>query len=340
MTGASGLIGSHVREALLEAGYEPRGFSRRPRPPGWYEADYVAGDVRDERALSQAMRGCRAVIHTAALYSYARAQAPMMVSTNVEGTARVLGVAARCGVERVVVTSSSATCGPVRGRPADESDGPPAWELAVPYKRSKLAAERVALAQAASGQDVVIVNPTTTIGSGDLRPTPSGAIVRDVVTRRVRGYIATGGLNVVSARDVARGHVLALERGRSGERYLLGGENLPMGRLFGLIAQLAGVPPPRIPVPYGVALAAARIIDAAARLGLVGDPSLLVLDEVRLARLPLYFSIGKATRELGYAPQPAAEALAAAVSWFAQRQPVVAATRRWTYSSARAGGGA
>lgn len=339
VTGASGLIGSHVLRALADAGYEPRAFSRRPPPPDAPVAESIAGDIRDAPAVAEAVRGCRAVIHTAGLYSYARSDAAAMVSTNVEGTAHVLSATARAGVERVVVTSSSTTCGPVAGRPADETDGPPAWELAVPYKRTKLAAERLALARAAAGQDVVVVNPTTTLGSDDVRPTPSGKIVRDVMARRIRGYIATGGLNVASARDVARGHVLALERGRSGERYILGGDNLPMDVVFGVIARLSGVPAPRLMIPYHAALTAATVVNAAASLNLTREPSLLVLDEVRLARLPLYFSVKKAERELGYTHQPATHALAAAVGWFSDRVggslPV---RRRWTPHSAGVGG--
>jgi dihydroflavonol-4-reductase len=327
VTGASGLIGSHVVQALLQAGYRPRAFSRRPpaQPPA--DVEHVTGDVRDPQALARALRGCCAAIHTAAVYSYSRADLPAMMSSNVAGTANVLDAAARTGVERVVVTSSSATCGPVPGRAADEHDAPPVWELAVPYKRSKLAAERAALARASNGQDIVIVNPTTTVGAQDHRPTPSGCIVRDVMSRRIRGYITSGGLNVVAAEDVARGHVLALERGRSGERYLLGGENLPMRHLFELIAQLAGVPAPRWGIPYSAALGAATLVDALARATTGREPRLLVLDEVRLARLPMYFSIGKAQTELGYAHRPPAEALSAAVAWFAETEAMVSAPR-------------
>ncbi|MGH2913441.1 MAG: NAD-dependent epimerase/dehydratase family protein [Solirubrobacteraceae bacterium] len=347
VTGASGLIGSHVVHALLEAGYPVRGFSRRPPAaqsravkPGAVGAahsngaahangaaqgngaapangsQHVIGDVRDEDALAGAMRGCGAVIHTAGVYSYERADATAMMATNVHGTDRVLSVAARAGVRRIVVTSSAATCGPVGDRPADERDDPPDWELCVPYKRSKLAGERVALVHAAAGQDVVIVNPTTTVGAWDRRPTPSGQMVRDVITRRIRGYVGGGGLNVVSAADVARGHVLALERGASGERYLLGGENLAMDQVFALIARFAGVPAPRLRVPYRVALTAATALDAGSRALSRRGSSLLVLDEVRLARMPMYFAIDKAQDQLGYRPEPAAQALAAAVAWF------------------------
>jgi dihydroflavonol-4-reductase len=313
VTGASGLIGSHVVEELARSGYEPRGFSRR-RP--LTDIDWVAGDVRDAAALRRAMGGCEAVIHTAAVYSYARARAGEMTQTNVAGTELVLEQAARAGVGRVVVTSSCATCGPVAGRPATETDRPPAWELSVPYKRTKIAAEAAALARAAAGQDVVVVNPTTTIGPQDTGPTPSGAMVRNLMTRRMRGFIASGGLNLVSAPDVARGHVLALRHGRRGERYLLGGENLTMKRMFSLAADLAGVPRPRLAVPYRVALAAAWTADRAARRGLRPEPSLLILDEVRLARLPMYFSTAKAERELGYHHGTAAQALADTIRWF------------------------
>ncbi|HLI58712.1 MAG TPA: NAD-dependent epimerase/dehydratase family protein [Solirubrobacteraceae bacterium] len=319
VTGASGLIGSHVVRALLEAGYVPRGFSRHgPPPDGAADCEWVSGDVRDPEAVRAAARGCAAIVHCAALYSYARAARPQMHSINVRGTRSVLAAATAEGVERVVVTSSAATCGPVPGRPATERDRPPEWELVVPYKRSKLAAERVAAA-AAETQDVVIVNPTTTVGSGDRGPTPSGRIVRDVLRRRIRGYLAGGGLNVVAARDVGEGHVLALARGRRGERYLLGGEDVPMDELFSQIASLGGVPAPRIPIPYAVALAAAGVVEAVGRLT-AHEPSLMSLDEVRLSRLPMYFSSAKARRELGYAPAPIRVALSEAVTWFAQRE--------------------
>lgn len=320
VTGASGLIGSHVVQALLEAGYVPRGFSRhRPAREGiTTDCDWASGDIRDPEAVRAAARGCAGIVHCAALYSYARADLGDMHSINVHGTRSVLAAALAAGVERVVVTSSAATCGPVAGRPATEKDHPPDWELVVPYKRSKLAAERAALA-AAGTQDVVVVNPTTTVGSGDRRPTPSGRMVRDVLRRRIRGYLAGGGLNVVAARDVGRGHVLALARGRRGERYLLGGEDVPMEELFAQIASLGGVPAPRLPIPYGVAFAAACVMDLLSRLT-AAEPSLMSLDEVRLARVPMYFSIAKARRELGYEHQPARQALSDAVTWFAQRE--------------------
>jgi dihydroflavonol-4-reductase len=279
--GGLGFIGGHVVRVLRERGIEVRD-------------DYV--DLLDAAGLERAMRGCDALVHVAALYSYDRRDAAALARVNIEGTKTVLAAAARAGVGRIVHTSSAGTCGPVEGRPATEEDGPPAWELAVPYKRTKLEAERLALAAGA-----VVVNPTTPIGEGDSRPTPTGAMVRGIASGRFRGYLATTGLNVVDVRDVALGHALALEHGRPGERYLLGGVDMPRGEFFAAVAEAAGRRRPRLRVPY----AAAR---AAAALGLANA------DEVRLARLPMYFSSTKAEQELGYRRSPIEPAIARAVA--------------------------
>ena len=285
VTGADGFIGGHVVRVLRERGAEVR-------------TDFV--DLLDEPGLERVMRGCEALVHVAALYSYEKADEPELERVNVEGTRTVLAVAARTGVRRIVHTSTCGTCGPVAGRPATEEDGPPDWELAVPYKRTKLGAERLVLAAAREGVDAVIVNPTTPIGDGDRRPTPTGAMVAGVARGRFRAYLPSTGVNVVDVRDVALGHALALERGRAGERYLLGGVDLWLGELFAAIAAAAGRPRPRLRVPY----AAAR---AAAALGLTNR------QEVRLARLPMFFSSAKAERELGYRPGPVEPAIARAV---------------------------
>ena len=212
----------------------------------------------------------------------------------------------RRGVGRLVHTSTAGTCGPVAGRVATEADGPPDWELAVPYKRTKLEAERLVLAAAAEGLDALCVNPTTPVGDGDTAPTPTGRMVRGVASGRYRATLRTGGLNLVDVRDVADGHVLALERGRAGERYLLGGVNLTLAEVFALIAQAAGRRPPRLKLPY----AAAR---AMAGVGLANR------NEVALARLPAWFDSGKAARELGYEAGPIEPALARAVTPLALR---------------------
>jgi dihydroflavonol-4-reductase len=280
VSGATGFVGSHVARELRERG----------------------ADVRDERidlldrlALKRAIAGCDAVVHVAALYSY-EAPAAEIERVNVDGTRNLLEAAQSEGVRRFLFTSTAGTCGPVIGRPATEEDEPPAWELRVPYKRTKVAAERLALAAGA-----VVVNPTTPIGDGDKKPTPTGRMIANVATGRIRGFVATTGLNVVDVRDVARGHALALERGEPGERYLLGGADVPLEELFAAIADLAGRPRPRIRVPYAVALMA-------------GKAGLVNADEVKLARLPMYFSWEKARDRLGYTPGPVEPALARAVA--------------------------
>jgi dihydroflavonol-4-reductase len=280
VSGASGFVGSHVARELREWG----------------------ADVRDERAelldppaLERAVEGCDAVVHVAALYSY-DAPAAEVERVNIDGTRNLLEAAARKGVGRFLFTSTAGTCGPVPGRPATEEDEPPSWELTVPYKRTKLAAERLARAAGA-----VVVNPTTPIGEGDRKPTPTGRMIAGVATGRIRGFVATTGLNLVDVRDVARGHALALERGERGERYLLGGVDLPLADLFAAVADLAGRRRPRLRVPYSVAVAA-------------GKAGLANRDEVKLARLPMYFTSEKARVTLGYAPGPVEPALARAVA--------------------------
>ena len=312
VTGAAGFIGSHVAAALAAAGAEVRAFDRRPPTELPLGVEAATGDVGDPAALERAMAGCDAVFHLAALYSYDRADRTAMEAINVEGTRLVLDAAARGGLRRRVVhTSSSGTCGPVAGRAATETDLPPPWELAIPYKRTKLEGERLALEAARDGLDVVVVNPTTPVGPGDRAPTPTGKMVADVAAGRARAYLAGGALNIVAVEDVAAGHALAYERGRRGERYLLGGENLAIREVFAAVATAAGRAPPRLAIPWQVAYAAAWA--AQVGLGAIGrEPSLLVVDEVRLARLPMTFDDTKARRELGYRSRPAAEALAGA----------------------------
>lgn len=330
LTGASGFIGTHVGAELAAQGAEVIGFCRSPPAPESHVADWVRGDVTDAGAVDRAVASSHAVVHTAALYSYARAAAARMEAVNVQGTCNVLRAARRTGV-RVLVTSSSATCGPVRGRPATEDDAPPRWELRVPYKATKLAAERAALAAARDGADVVCVNPTTVLGSGDRGPTPSGKMIRDLVEGRMPGYTIGSGINVVAVEDVADGHVRALERGRRGERYILGGEDLWLPDAFAIAAAAAGRRPPRLPLPWEVVYVAGLVTDRLTR-AIGREPALLVLDEVRIARLPLFFSSAKARAQLGYAPGPAADALTRAARWFLREARAVtrpAASGRW-----------
>jgi dihydroflavonol-4-reductase len=311
VTGAAGFIGSHVVAALAAAGAEVRAFDRTPLAAPIGGVEPVLGDVLDADALRRALDGCDAVFHLAAVYSFARADAALMEAVNVRGTRAVLDAALRGPRRRIVHTSSCATCGPVRGRPANEGDAPPDWELRVPYKRTKLAGERLALDAAAQGADVVVVNPTTPVGPGDRRPTPTGKMVADVASGRARGYLAGGALNIVGVQDVAAGHLRAFEHGRSGRRYLLGGENLPMPDVFAAVATAAGRRAPTLAIPWAAAYAAAWVADAALR-PFGREAKLLLLDEVRLGRLPMTFDDTLARSELGHRSIPAAEALAAA----------------------------
>jgi dihydroflavonol-4-reductase len=280
VTGATGFVGSHVARELRERGAE---------------VSDERIDLLDRSGLERTVAGCDAVVHVAALYSY-DAPAEAFERVNVEGTRTLLDVAERAGVRRVVHCSTAGTCGPVPGRTATEADVPPPWELEVPYKRTKLAAEQLALEAGA-----VVVNPTTPVGEGDRKPTPTGRMIAGIARGTLPGYVATTGLNLVDVRDVARGHMLALERGVPGERYLLGGVNLALEDVFAAIARLAGRPRPRLRVPYAVA-------EMAALVGIANR------DEVRLARLPMYFSSAKARSTLGYEPGPVEPALARAVA--------------------------
>jgi dihydroflavonol-4-reductase len=282
VTGASGFVGSHVARLLREAGADVR--------DEWI-------DLLDAARLRAAIDGCEAVFHVAALYSYSRRDAAAMERVNVEGTRNVVSACRAAGVRRLVHTSTCGTCGPVVGRDATEEDGPPAWELAVAYKRTKLAAERLVLE---SGLDAVVVNPTTPVGEGNRFATPTRRMLDGIASGRFLGW-TDGGINVVDVRDVALGHVLALEHGRAGERYLLGGANLTLRELFFAVADLAGVARPLVRVPYSA-------VRLGARLGLVNR------DEALLARVPAWFSAAKAERELGYRPGPVEPALARAVA--------------------------
>jgi dihydroflavonol-4-reductase len=280
VSGATGFVGSHVARELHERGAEVRD---------------ERVDLLDDAGLERVLDGCEAVVHVAALYSYS-APEPDFERVNVEGTRAMLAAAYAKGVRRFLFTSTAGTCGPVPGREATEEDEPPAWELSVPYKRTKLESERLALEAGA-----VVVNPTTPVGEGDRKPTPTGQMIEDVAAGRIRGFVATTGLNVVDVRDVARGHALALEHGEPGERYLLGGVNLSLEGLFAVIADLAGRQRPRLRVPYPVAVAAAKAGFANA-------------EEVKLARLPMFFSSRKAESRLGYEPGPVEPALARATA--------------------------
>jgi dihydroflavonol-4-reductase len=314
LTGATGFVGSHVLHALLAAGYRVRALVRphsRPLPPV-AGCTAVVGDVLRAGDLVRQIAGCRYLVHVAALYSFSPAQRHAVWTVNVHGCASILEAARIAGVERAVVTSSSATVGPARdGRPATEEDWADDADSVSTYHHSKLQQERVALA---ARVPVVLVLPTAPVGPGDWKPTPTGKMIVDFMRGRVFASLGSG-LNIVPVEDVGRAHVLALQRGRSRERYLVGGENLSLAELWRLLAQICGRRAPTWQLPYHAALAMGWADELRCRLQ-QGQQPLVPLEGVKMARYQMYVSWEKAERELGYSPTPVAEALERAVRWY------------------------
>jgi dihydroflavonol-4-reductase len=278
--------------------------------------EIVQGDLTDPSSLTRALQGCDVLFHVAADYRLWAPHPEELYRNNVEGTGHILQAARRAGVERIVYTSSVATIGlPPDGTPGDERTPVRLGDMIGHYKRSKFLAEQLVRGFVAEGGWVVIVNPSTPIGPGDVKPTPTGQTIVDAARGRMPAYVDTG-LNVVHVDDVARGHLLALERGRPGEHYILGGEDLSLRRILELVAQRVGRRAPRVRLPHGAVLPIAYTAEAFARLS--GRPTRITVDGVRMARKRMYFSSAKAVQELGYHWRPATEALADAVRWFGE----------------------
>ena len=312
VTGATGFVGWHVARKLLDRGTRVRVLARDPKRVRELEGVEVAqGDLRDADSLARAVAGCGVVYHVAADYRLWTREPQEMFRSNVDGTRNLLDSARRAGVERVVYTSTVGCIGIPEGGVGNENTPVSIEEMNGPYKRSKFLAERVALEP--SDLPVVIVNPTAPIGDHDFKPTPTGKIVVDFVRGKMPGFVDTG-LNVVDVRDVAEGHLQACERGRAGERYILGSENLTLEQIFGKLAEISGRPAPKIHVPYAVAYAYGAVSTAWA--GVTGKEPLAPLDAVRMSRKKMWVRHEKAVEELGYSPGPAAAALRRAVEWF------------------------
>jgi dihydroflavonol-4-reductase len=319
VTGATGFLGSHVARVLAAEGAELRVLVRPTsdlRNIDGLVADRVAGDLRDAASISKAISGCDVVFHVAADYRLWVRDSGEMYSSNVEGTRSLLEAARKQGVRRVVYTSSVATMGfsSSRGVIADEDSPVGIADMIGHYKRSKFMAEQVAVDAAKSGVDVVIVNPTTPIGERDIKPTPTGRIVVDFLKRKFPAYVETG-LNLVDATECARGHVQALEKGRSGERYILGGENLTLKQILDRLAAITGLPSPRVKLPYIFALAAG-VVDEMVTGRLRGREPRATIDAVRMGRKMMFVSSAKAERELGWKRIPVDGALRRSVDWF------------------------
>ena len=318
VTGATGFVGSHVARALAEQGANLRLLVRPNSNKKNLEdlnADLVTGDLRDPASLEKGAAGCDVVFHVAADYRLWVRDPDEMYRANVEGTRAILAAARKNNVRRVVYTSSVATMGfTSNGQPADENSPVSLKNMIGPYKRSKFMAEQVAIEAAHAGQDVVIVNPTTPVGERDIKPTPTGRIVIDFLKKKFPAYVDTG-LNLVDVQECARGHIAALEKGRSGERYILGGENLTLKQILDKLAAITGLPSPKIKVPYVLALATG-VVDEIVTGRIRGREPRATIDAVRMGRKKMFASSAKAERELGWRVLPVDDALRRAVTWF------------------------
>jgi dihydroflavonol-4-reductase len=320
VTGATGFVGSAVARALLQAQWQVRALVRQEsdrRNLQQLAVETVVGDLADSASLERALEGCEAMFHVAADYRLGTFDPAQLYHTNVEGTRNVLQAARAAGAARVVYTSSVATIGLAGDGTVGREDTPVALnDMIGHYKRSKFLAEQVVLEAARTGTAVVIVNPSTPVGPGDVKPTPTGQLVLDAAAGRMPAYLDTG-LNVVHVDDVAAGHLLAYHRGRIGERYILGGENLSLRQILGEIARIAGRRPPRVRLPHALVLPIAYAAEALART--TGRSTRITVEGVRMARKCMFYSSEKAVRELGYGWREPARAFEDAVQWFREQ---------------------
>jgi dihydroflavonol-4-reductase len=331
VTGATGFLGSHVARVLKEQGADLRLLVRPTsdlRNLDGLNADRVVGDLGDSASIASALSGCDVAFHVAADYRLWVRDPDAMYRSNVAGTRSLLEAARKQGLRRVVYTSSVATMGFTSGSAsgftsgsasnhgtvADEQSPVGIGDMIGHYKRSKFMAEQVAMEAARSGVDVVVVNPTTPVGERDIKPTPTGRIVVDFLKRKFPAYVETG-LNLVDATECARGHVQALEKGRSGERYILGGENLTLKQILDRLGAITGLPSPKVKLPYAFALAAGVVDELITGRLLRGEPR-ATIDAVRMGRKLMFVSSAKAERELGWRMVPVDAALRRSVNWF------------------------
>jgi dihydroflavonol-4-reductase len=320
VTGATGFVGAAVARVLAQRGHRLRLLVRpggdRQNLTG-LRAELAEGDLADTSTLAPAVARCRYVFHVAADYRLWVPNPAAMRAVNVDGSVALLRAAAAAGVERCVYTSSVAALGLHKdGRPADENTFVDEDQLIGAYKRSKYEAEEAVRRLVLDGQNIVIVNPSTPVGPGDVKPTPTGKMVLDTANGRMPAYVNTG-LNVVHVDDVAEGHALALEQGRTGEHYILGGENLMLKDFFAMIAKVARRRRPLVQLPVAPLMPIAAVMERVA--GMTGRPPMMTREMLKMARKRMFFTSEKAMRELGYKPRPAREAVEDAVDYFATR---------------------
>jgi dihydroflavonol-4-reductase len=317
VTGATGFVGSHVARQLLAAGQSVRVLVRPASNLKLLEGlavESVEGDLRDAASIERAMAGARRVFHVAADYRLWTRHPEEMYESNVEGTRRLIAAAARAGVERVVYTSTVATIAvPRHGALPNEETRASIEEMIGHYKRSKFLAEQAAVDAAKAGAPVVIVNPTAPVGPGDWKPTPTGRIILDFLRGKMPAYVDTG-LNVVGVEDVAAGHLLAADKGRAGERYILGARNMTLKQILDALAAITGKPAPRVRLPHVVALVAGYADEMYSRLA--GREPQIPVEGVKMSRHKMFVESDKAARELGYKPGKIEAALERAVRWY------------------------
>jgi dihydroflavonol-4-reductase len=320
VTGATGFVGAAVARALEHSGAQVRVLTRSGsdrRNLQGLAAQIAVGDLTDRTSLDRALGDCTALYHVAADYRLGAREPAQLYRNNVDGTRNILDAARHAGVQRMVYTSSVATVGlPLNGSPGNEETPVALTDMIGHYKRSKYLAEELVRDAARSGFPVVIVNPSTPIGPGDVKPTPTGQIVLDAACGRTPAYVDTG-LNVVHVDDVAAGHLLAFQRGRAGERYILGGDDMTLREILAMIAELVGRKPPRIRLPHAALLPIAFFAEAFAKV--CGGSTRITVESVRMSRKRMFFSSAKAARELGYSSRPALAAFEDALAWFRER---------------------
>jgi dihydroflavonol-4-reductase len=317
VTGASGFVGSAVARKLVERGFAVRALVRPTSPTAHLsglDLEFAHGDLRDPTSIAQAVRGVRFLFHVAADYRMWARDPQEIVRNNVTGTRILMEAARATNVERIIYTSSVATlkCRQ-EGDPSDETMPLQESQAIGAYKRSKVAAERLVEEMVGEGLPAVIVNPSTPIGPCDVKPTPTGRIIVEAAAGRMPAFVDTG-LNMVHVEDVAEGHLLAFDKGRIGERYILGGQNAPLSDILAEVARAMGRRPPRVKIPRAAVMPVAVVSEMVARG--TGREPFVTLDGLRMSKNRMFFTAAKAERELGYTARPYPEAIRDAIAWF------------------------
>lgn len=318
VTGATGFVGANVARVLLERGHCVRVLVRKTSDTGnvdGLDVERVTGDLRDSASILAAVKGCEDVYHVAAEYNFWSKDPEQTYKSNIDGTRNIMEASLRHGVRRVVYTSTVGAIGLAdQPNPCNETTPMAKGQLTSHYKRSKFEAEKVALSYVEKGLPLVVVNPSAPVGPWDRKPTPTGKIIVDFVQGKMPAYLDTG-LNVVHVRDVALGHLLAAQRGRIGERYILGNKNLTLNDILGILSKLTGLPKPKVRIPYGVAWMAG-LVSTTLSDWVTQRPPAVALEAVKMAKRHMFFDASKAVRELGLPQTPVEKALEDAVNWF------------------------